>query len=54
MSEIKKNTLVRISESDYQILEEYMKNENRSFSYVVSESVKTFVQSLEKEKAKKK
>jgi len=53
MNEVKKNTLVRISESDYQKLEEYMKKENRSFSYLVSESVKTFIESLEEEKVKK-
>ena len=47
-----KSTKVNISESELEIIKTFMKNEKRSFSYVVSEAVSKFAKELENQKAK--
>lgn len=43
MSEVKKSTLVRLSESELQKIESIMEKEKRSFSFLVSEAVKEYL-----------
>lgn len=52
MKEVKKSTLVRISESEYAQLENAMENQKRSFSFLVSTAVSEYLKKLATSKPK--
>jgi len=53
MNEVKKNTLVRISETEFETLKNIMEKDDRSFFYLVSAAVSEYAAKKKKELSKK-